>query len=39
MNKETYEQLSVSYIKQHFIIIMKYDREKYFLITDKTKIH
>ena len=39
MNKKTYEQLSVSYIKQHFIIIIKYDREKYVLTTDKTEIH
>ena len=39
MNKETYEQLSVSYVKQHFIIIMEYDRQKYFLTTDKTEIH
>ena len=39
MNKKTYEQLSVSYIKQHFIIIIKYDRKEYFLTTDKTEIH
>ena len=39
MNKKAYEQLSVSYIKQHFIKIMKYDLEKYFLTTDKTEIH
>ena len=39
MNKKTYEQLSVSFIKQHFTIIIKYDREKYFLTADKTEIH
>ena len=39
MNKKTYEQLSVPYIKQHFTIMIKYDREKYFLTTDKTEIH
>ena len=39
MNKKTYEQLSVSYIKQHFTIIIKYDREKYFSTTGKTEIH
>ena len=39
MNKQTYEELSISYIKQHFTIMIKYDREKYFLTTDKTEIH
>ena len=39
MNEKTYEKLSVSYIKQHFTIMIKYDREKYFLTTDKTEIH
>ena len=39
MIKKTYEQVLVSYIKQHFITIVKYDREKYFLTTDKTVIH
>ena len=39
MNKKTYEQFSVPYIKQHFTIMIKYDREKYFLTTNKTEIH
>ena len=39
MNKETCEQLLVSYIKQHFIIIIKNDREKYFLTTDMHTNH